>query len=66
MSIKNLLYLLNMDYINFEAEVSDKGNDLTIMMINPTLTPEIYSQKCSLLRREIMLNLMSLQGVVSA
>ena len=66
MSIKNLLYLLKMDYINFEAEVSDKGNDLTIMMINPTLTPEIYSQKCSLLRREIMLNLMSLQGVVSA
>ena len=66
MSIKNLLYLLEMDYINFEAEVSDEGNDLTIMMINPTLTPEIYSQKCSLLRREIMLNLMSLQGVVSA
>ena len=55
-----------MDYINFEAEVSDEGNDLTIMMINPILTPEIYSQKCSLLRREIMLNLMSLQGVVSA
>ena len=52
MSIKNLLYLLKMDYINFEAEVSDEGNDLTIMMINPTLTPEIYSQKCSLLRRE--------------
>ena len=66
MSIKNLLYLLKMDYINFEAEVSDEGNDLTIMMINPILTPEIYSQKCSLLRREIMLNLMSLQGVVSA
>lgn len=66
MSIKNLLYLLKMDYINFEAEVSDEGNDLMIMMINPTLTPEIYSQKCSLLRREIMLNLMSLQGVVSA
>ena len=66
MSIKNLLYLLKMDYINFEAEVSDEGNDLTIMMINPTLTPEIYSQKYSLLRREIMLNLMSLQGVVSA
>ena len=66
MSIKNLLYLLKMDYINFEAEVSDEGNDLTIMMINPALTPEIYSQKCSLLRREIMLNLMSLQGVVSA
>lgn len=66
MSIKNLLYLLKMDYINFEAEVSDEGNDLMIMMINPTLTPEIYSQQCSLLRREIMLNLMSLQGVVSA
>ena len=35
MSIRNLLSLLEMDYIDFEAKVSDERNDLTIMMIPP-------------------------------